>query len=657
MKKVIFVILLILAHCAPSADGTAPVAAITSGSSESASMRKSVDTLPPGSDANVVIPTSSTLPDTLNTAVVAAPVPLINSAVPVVESQIAPPALAPRAEVPAIEAAVSVAASVPAPVPVPPTPTPIVEEQSTGGSTSFIDQIFTPAPAPISIEPIANTPQQNPSDLVSQIIVPDSILIPEIVITPEVALQIVEQVQVVAPSEPAPVTETSVSSALAIFVGASETSVPVASEPTPTPVPIVEATATATSEPIAVAAISTATATSESSSFSTSTSSSVATSTATTTTANTSTSTTSSTATTSSTSASASISTATNTSTGTATTTASITPTTTSTSVSTSTATVTNTSVVNTIPTTLQSEITSDIAEKELNSSRCASYSVSLDTTDGVWYTTRTSGSISGIETYWSRQSLWANFRGVCKRGYYRVTIMAKNTEGNLPSSYKNFEVTARNATLGFGYKNKKVAGLIEIKANENSYHQGSTRVWLEPGDNKVELKWMNDYYVPFLYDANIQIKKVWLEPVVTTETVSMTRNGMQFCALETNGSEWRWYWKDDYIHTYWQNKWAEYCFDDLKTTRYKVSITARNLEGTLPLPSSYSEWKVQVYAGSNNVIFSIPANKDFRTNYSFIQVPSGVKRLRVVWLNDSYSAGVSDANIQIKNIVLEEAP
>ena len=645
-KIILISAILSLSFCSPPS-GEAPTAAAAIGSgSETAATRKSVDTIPPGSDFAVSVPTSASVPESI-TATGTVPVPVINANMPVnANNELAPPGLAPRQEgsnansVQNNSVAHNNTTPPVLPPPIEPAPQPV---QSTPASQaveepqSFIDLVLAPAPAPISVPVIESAQPQNQSDIASQIVVPDSVLVPEaVVITPEVALEIVEAVQTVAPSAPVVVSEPSVSSSLALLVGASEPTP--APTPTPVPEPVLttpEPTATATSVAVVSPTPEPTPAITEPTATSSATSTPVATSTATAT------------------------STAVATSTPTATATATSTPvaTATATSSATSTATATATATA-TVPATWQSEITSDIAEKELNSARCGTFSTTLDTTDGVWYTTREekNKNISGIETYWARQSLWAKFRGVCKRGYYRVTVMAKNTQGNLPSSYKNFEVTARNASLLFGHKNKKTSGLIEIKANENSYHQGSTRVWLEPGDNFVELKWMNDYYVPFLYDANIQIKKVWLEPVVTTETDTLVRTGMQFCALTPNGSEWKWYWKDDYIHTYWANQWAEYCFQNLKATRYKVSVTARNY-GELPLASNYTVWKLKVIAGSNETIFTVPAHKDFKTDYSFIQIPSGTQKLRLVWLNDSYSAGVHDANIQIKTLSLEEAP
>lgn len=656
-KIILISAILSLSFCSPPS-GEAPVAAAIGSGSETAATRKAVETLPPGNDMSVAVPSSSNIPDRIS-ASNTMPVPLINANVPVnAENNIAPPALVPREENPIVQntpAAAhnnSVPPVLPPPQESPSAPAATPAPQAVEEPQSFIDVVLAPTPAPMVV-PVIENPQPQ-SDIASQISVPDSIIIPpQVVVTPEVALEIIEAVQAVQPSAPQPASEPSVSSSLALLVGGSEPS-PVATtpapvvEPTPAPAPVVAApepisTSTSVAEPTP-AVITTPTPTPEpvATATPTATSTSVGSISVPTATA---------TATASPVATSTPTATATNTPTATATST----PTATTTATSTPTATTTA-SPVPVVPPTWQSEITSDIAEKELNTTRCGTYSMSLDTTDGVWYTTRTSGTISGIETYWARQSLWAKFRGICKRGYYRVTVMAKNTEGSLPSSYKTFEVTARNASLPFGHKNKKTAGLIEITADESAYHQASTRVWLEPGDNFVELKWMNDYYVPFFYDANIQIKKVWLEPVVTVETNNLSRTGMQFCALTPNGSEWKWYWKDDYIHTYWANQWADYCFSDLKAVRYKVSITARNY-GTLPLASSYTTWRLKVVAGSNETIFTVPANKDFRTGYSFIQVPTGVKTLRVTWLNDSYSAGVYDANIQIKSIDLEEAP
>lgn len=293
------------------------------------------------------------------------------------------------------------------------------------------------------------------------------------------------------------------------------------------------------------------------------------------------------------------------------------------------------------------SEITSDIADKELNVSRCASYSLTLDTSDGIWYTTPTNGTISGIETYWANQNLWANFKGICKRGYYRVQFQAKNTKGTLPSSYTKFEVSTINKSLPFGWKNKKTVGLAEITASTNDYRQGSTRVWLEPGENKILIQWRNDYNTDG-HDSNIQIKKIWLEPVLTTEVADLNRNGVQFCNLQSNGNEWKWYWKDDYIHTFWSDSFASFCFPE-KRSRYKVLLAVRSFGGTLP-PSGYA-WSFKVLSEGNETTIIIPASKDFKTGYSFLQT-SG-KEIKILWLNQS----IQNLYPQIRNITIEESP
>jgi hypothetical protein len=296
----------------------------------------------------------------------------------------------------------------------------------------------------------------------------------------------------------------------------------------------------------------------------------------------------------------------------------------------------------------IASDITSDIADKELNVSRCASYKQTLDTSDGLWYPS----SQGGVESYWSNQNLWVTFN-VCVKGYYRVTLSAKNVLGTLPTDYKSFEVSVVNKTLPLGYKNKKLHGTIEVSASDSLYRQSSTRIWLEPGANKLLFVWKNDVKLSDSVDTNILIKKIWLEPVVTNETLSLSLDGIMFCSLSGYNDSSQWTWKSDYIQTKSNEASAGYCFWNLQNKRYKISVTARNRDGAT-LPSSFKEWKLKASSEGVDSFFSIAASKDFKTGYTFLTIPWNAKKVNLTWIrSDSFS----DVSLQIKSILLEESP
>jgi hypothetical protein len=294
----------------------------------------------------------------------------------------------------------------------------------------------------------------------------------------------------------------------------------------------------------------------------------------------------------------------------------------------------------------------------------CPSFKAQIDPSQGRWFLSTEPGSIakSGIETYWARETLKLRITDNCKAGYYLVTVEAKNSKGNLPSSYTHFRMNVENESLALSQEGRKTIGFMKIAASTEEKRQASTRIWLKEGENILDLKWLNDYYVAGEYDANINITKVVVDYVTDAYTQNpLIRTGIQFCDAAPNGSDYKWYWIDNSAYTYWANQYIDYCFQNLTPGRYKVFITAKNLfTGTeLPLPptSSYPKFRVKVAAGSNNSIAEIDASQtEYKTGYTFVTVPNGVTSIRLTWLNDSYLAGQHDANIQINRLELAPA-
>ena len=130
------------------------------------------------------------------------------------------------------------------------------------------------------------------------------------------------------------------------------------------------------------------------------------------------------------------------------------------------------------------------------------------------WYT-----RYPTLYTYWSVS--WAEYNfDIPRDGYYYVGISVRNKDGRLlPYGYM-FDIEVHDVHIrermndGIYDYTWSRKGKISIRANGDNYLSGFIRTYLPKGEHKIKYMWLNDYHIPGRYDANIQIKEVFVKEV-----------------------------------------------------------------------------------------------------------------------------------------------
>lgn len=117
----------------------------------------------------------------------------------------------------------------------------------------------------------------------------------------------------------------------------------------------------------------------------------------------------------------------------------------------------------------------------------------------------------------------------------YKLVVTAKN-RGRIPKWYKSFRIGV--------YVDGRYRGKLYVKADADEFRTGKFRLGKLSGLHIIRLIWENDYYVPGMYDANIQIKSIGfskIEPKVGEGSISGKVLELQY----------RWWW-----YRWWYRFW-----------------------------------------------------------------------------------------------------
>ncbi len=252
----------------------------------------------------------------------------------------------------------------------------------------------------------------------------------------------------------------------------------------------------------------------------------------------------------------------------------------------------------------------------------------------------------SGIYTAWANQDILLNMENINKAGWYVLKIDAKNIFGDIPDSYKYFNITVNDDLNG-----KKIGGM-QIPASTEKYQRGTMYIYLEEGQNQLSIKWTNDYYKKGQYDANINISRITLgyAKSMTKQYEKGVRTAHQYS--EVNG---RFFWDNDSVRTYWAGQRIGFNYKDLQPGKYRIIVQAKNY-GEAGLADNYKEFKVDVDPTSGeSITLSIEASDDqYKTARGDLSLSGGDTTIYLTWTNDSYRKGQYDANIQYRRIRLK---
>lgn len=250
-----------------------------------------------------------------------------------------------------------------------------------------------------------------------------------------------------------------------------------------------------------------------------------------------------------------------------------------------------------------------------------------------------------GLTTYWANQDIILNMNDINKSGWYELSIDAMNNPGSIPESYGAFNISVRNDLTG-----ENIGGM-QIPASDEKYQRGKMYVYLEEGDNRLSIRWTNDYYKKGQYDANINISRISLG-----YSKSMTKQYEKGIRTANHYSEvdGRFFWDSESVHTYWAGQTIGFEYKDLEPGKYKIVVQAKNY-GSLGLPDTYENYEIDIEASTGeSVKMNLPASDEqYKTARAELSLQGGDTTIYLTWLNDAYKKDVYDANIQYKKIRL----
>jgi len=152
------------------------------------------------------------------------------------------------------------------------------------------------------------------------------------------------------------------------------------------------------------------------------------------------------------------------------------------------------------------------------------------------------------------------------------------------------------------------------------------------------------------------QAKLTWrLLPTITVPSAGVTAT-----ATQTSSTSNRWTTVGTDKYTYYGYEWLEYVFDFGAGGSWLFSLTATNepYPSAPGLPSGYS-YSIDLWVdGAYRSTFSVPGSTTaYQTGTSASALSlSGLHTVRFLWTNDTYTAGLYDANIRVKQIAVVPA-
>lgn len=152
------------------------------------------------------------------------------------------------------------------------------------------------------------------------------------------------------------------------------------------------------------------------------------------------------------------------------------------------------------------------------------------------------------------------------------------------------------------------------------------------------------------------QAKLSWrLLPVVAVPAAGVTAT-----AAQTSSSSSRWTLAGTDKYTYWSGEWLEHLMDFGAGGSWNFSLTATNepYPSAPGLPPGYS-YSIDLWVdGVYQRTFSVPGSTTtYQTGATTSPLTlAGVHTVRFLWTNDTYTAGLYDANIRVKQIGVSPA-
>ncbi len=262
--------------------------------------------------------------------------------------------------------------------------------------------------------------------------------------------------------------------------------------------------------------------------------------------------------------------------------------------------------------------------------------------------------TISGTERYaWSAPK-WLEYQidfGAGGNWTCALTGMnQKNTSApGLPSGF-NYLVTVTIDGIG--------KGTLVLPGSTTGYKTGTLAIPVTSGLHTVRFTWTNDYWVPALYDANLRVQQVAFVPPGAAVPASTTPppTSINYTAAQASVTSSGWNVSGTERYAFAAPQWLEYQIDFGAGGDWMVNLTATNHKyAPAPgLPSGYGYLIGLTLDGVSKGAFSVPGSTTgYQTGGLKISVPAGVHKIRLMWSNDAYSAGVYDANIRVQGIAL----
>ncbi|MCU0849344.1 MAG: Ig-like domain-containing protein [Spirochaetes bacterium] len=255
----------------------------------------------------------------------------------------------------------------------------------------------------------------------------------------------------------------------------------------------------------------------------------------------------------------------------------------------------------------------------------CQGRKIELDYTGGQWYWQPDSVfddrgmPTGGIYTYWQHQPLVIRVKNNCTAGMYAMRIWIKNIEGPLPSFYRYFNVTLRDAN--------RYWGCFVVEASDYIEKPALISVYLPAGDSEFYLDWLNDAYRQGEYDANLNISIIDfpMEKNVRVPAGEYRRH-YQFCELSGD-----WLFDQECAYTASGNAAIGFAYDEMIPGQHVLTVRAKGY-GTMPDGYSY-----QLEAKVNGVSYdlSLPADAaHFQSASVPVEVSNDKPVVNIKWKN-----------------------